>query len=593
MAIIVNFAGASLKKPGAYSRIKVAQGGAAEAQLGIVALVGEADSGLQYSADTLEDVVFSPEQFGSILDKYGSGPIVDAARLALTPSNDPQIVGGAQQLILMVTNALVKASLTLAGAYGVIKDKKGGADGNKIAIQIDNALGQRVITITDAKSGQSEVSSAIGGVTALSIQALSGTSCTMSISATHLTTVPAGVGAPAALNLKLTDFSTIQDMADYINTITGYTAVVGTDQANNPPSILDRVTAVDIFTALYAILRDAYDIQQFFASSGLVDFTPGVSGYVGLPAVLVKTFLAGGARGATTNANVQGALDQLLKFRVNFIVPLFSRDASSDITDGLTDSLSSYTIDSVNAATKTHVKQASTVKGKKERQGFVSYKGTFSATKSKSLALNCDRLQMVFQNVDVLDSSGELFTAQPFMLAVIAAGMKAAAVVGLPNTFKLVNVNGFSHPSFDPEVDHDPAIDANLTFLEKAPGGGFRFVLDNSTYGQVKDAWVYARPSVVYAGDVAAYSIRLNTETFVGQRNSDVSRETVKNLLITVMDALRSSGIIVPDANTAGKGFKDMAIDIVGSVIKVNVTLALVEGYEFVLNDILVQRAVQ
>lgn len=592
MAIIVNFAGASLLKPGAYSRTIVAQGGAAEAQLGIVALVGEADAGLPISSDTIDEVTFSPAQYNDIVDKYVSGPIVDAARMVLAPSNDPQILGGAQQIILIVTNALVKASLALDSSYGTISDKKGGEGGNKIAVQIDNAAGQRVITITDAKSGLSEVSSAIGGTTALTIQALSGATADMTINGTTLTTTCTG-GGPADLSLKLADFATLQDLVDYINTISGYAASVGTDQGNFPPSVLDQVTSVDIRSVAYDVVRDAYDIQEFFAGSGLVDFAVGSGGKAGLPAVLVKTFLSGGARGASTNASIQAGLDELLKARVNFVVPLFSRDATLDIADGLTDSLSSYTIDSINAAVKTHVKQASTIKGKKERQGFVSYKGTFANTKSKCLALNCDRLQMVFQNVDVLNSAGELYTAQPYMLAVIAAGMKAAAVVGLPNTFKLVNANGFSHPSFDPETDYEAAIAANLAFLEKAPGGGFRFVLDNSTYGQVKDAWVYARPSVIYAADIAAYSIRLNTETFVGQRNSDVSAETVKNLLITVMDALRSSGIIVPDANTNGKGYKDLVVTIAGSVINVGVTLALVEGYEFVLNTITVQRAVQ
>jgi hypothetical protein len=128
--------------------------------------------------------------------------------------------------------------------------------------------------------------------------------------------------------------------------------------------------------------------------------------------------------------------------------------------------------------------------------------------------------------------------------------------------------------------------------LEKAPGGGFRFVLDNSTYGQVADAWIYNRPSVIYAADVAAYAIRLNTETFVGRRNSDVTTESIKNLLVSVMDGLRSSGIIVPDANTGGKGFKDLVVRLNGSVVNVSVTLVLVEGIEFILSDITVQRAV-
>jgi len=204
-----------------------------------------------------------------------------------------------------------------------------------------------------------------------------------------------------------------------------------------------------------------------------------------------------------------------------------------------------------------------------------------------------NRLQLVFQEVNVLSADGSTKWKQPHALAVISAAMKAAAPVGLPNTFNAPNVLGFRSPfnDFDPEVQADDAIDANLCFLEKAPGGGFRFVLDNSTYAQQKDAWFNSRPSVIYASDTAALSIRLNTETFIGLRNSDVSVETIKNFLTTVLDNLRASGIVVPDAASGGRGYKDLTVSIEGSIIRVSVTLVLVEGFEFVLNDIAVQRA--
>lgn len=718
MAIIVNFAGASLRKPGAYSRLRVAEGGAAQAQLGVVAIVGEADQGDPLSAETgLSAVTFSPEQFTAIQDKYISGPLVDAARLAITPSNDPQIVGGAQQLLVLKTNQSLKAGLTLATAYGDVDAQIAGAPGNNISNEVSDVAGvaevttvvaradtagdledtffllnspttayyvwydvgtgsdplipgrtgitvvlisgdadtvvatktaaaidleadfdvpvpstatfiitnaavgdvtdavdgavptahtsittttqgvnlKKVITVADAVSGESEISDPLGGQGVMTIQVTEAgvTAATLTITGTLFSTTITGGTAPG-LSIDKTQFTTISQLVDFINAQTGYVAaVVDASQQNEPLSVMDRQTAVDIHPNPYKILRDAQDVDSFFAESGLVDFTktdPG--GFAGLPDALAKTFLTGGVKGGTTNANILAALDELLKVRVNFVIPLFSRDATADIADSLTDATSTYTIDATHVSLRTHVVQASTVKGRKERQGYASFKGTLVETKDKAFNLGSSRVTLTFQDVDVQNAAGDLFTAQPHMLSVINGGMKAAAVVGLPNTFKLANINGFSHVDFDPEVDGDEGIDANLSFVERAPGGGFRWVLDNSTYGLIKDAWIFNRPSVLYAADTAAFSIRLNIETFIGQRNSDVSPETVKNLLISVMDGLRTSGIIVPDANSQGKGFKDLAVNFNGSIIQTSVTLVLVEGFEFALTDITVTRAV-
>lgn len=594
MAIVINYAGASLVKPGAYSRVIVAASGAAQAQLGIVALIGESSSGTPFSAETgVSAVAWSPAQFNQIATKYGSGQLVDASRLIFAPSNDPQILGGAQILYTLKTNQSVAASVSLPSSYGTVTALNRGTIGNNITVAIAQSSGQDIISITDTASGTSEISSAIGNDAAIQIQATGGsiTAATISITATTISTTITGAGA-ANLSIPIKQFATLSQLAAYIAAQPGYTCTVQNSHYSEPPSVLDRVTAQDIFTSPYNVKQDAYDIAQFFASSGLVSFTQ--STFVGIPSVLVTTFLSGGALGATTQANIQSCLDALSGTRVNFVVPLFSQDATADISAGNTDPSSTYTIASTLAALNTHCLQNSTVKGRMERQGYGAFMGTYLNAKSQAATLGSARVSLQFQQVDISDSFGNLYLAQPHMLAVCNAGMKAAAVVGLPNTFKLVNIDGFDTPShdFNPGTQADDAINANLTFVEAAPGGGFRFVLDNSTYGQVLNAWIYNRPAVLYASDTLAFSIRLNMETFVGQRNSDISPETVKNLLISVLDGARSSGILVPDTATGGKGFSNLTVSFNGNVVNTSVTVTLVEGIEFVLNDITVQRAV-
>jgi len=181
----------------------------------------------------------------------------------------------------------------------------------------------------------------------------------------------------------------------------------------------------------------------------------------------------------------------------------------------------------------------------------------------------------------------------PHAEAVISAAMKCAAAVGLSNTFKAPNIVAFASPSgdFDPETQGDDALKANLTFVENNPQGGFRFVLDNSSYALTSEAWVWARPSVIYAGDTAALTIRLTTEAAVGKRNSDLGKPQIEQIIISALDSLRSAGIIVADKKSGGKGWKDLSIRIEGSIIYIDVTLILVENYEFVLNGIKVDRA--
>jgi hypothetical protein len=595
MAIVINYAGASLVKPGAYSRVIVAQSGAAQAQLGIVALIGESSAGAPFSAETgVSAVAWSPAQFNQIASKYGSGQLVDASRLVFAPSNDPQILGGAQILYTLKTNQSATAQLALASSYGTIKALNPGADGNNISVSISQNAGQDIITITDNSSGTSVVSGLIGNDAALQIQVTAGgaSAATLTISATAITTSVTGTGA-ANLNISIKQFPTLGHLATFINAQPGYACTVQNNHQSEPLTVLDRVSAVDIKTAPYNVLQDAYNISQFLNNNGLVSFAPGSGGFVSIPAALITTFLSGGALGATSQANVQSCLDALSGTRVNFVVPLFSRDATADIAAGLTDSGSTYTIASTIAALNTHCLQNSTVKGRMERQGYAGFMGTYANAKAQAATTGSARVSLQFQQVDISDAAGNQYLAQPHMLAVCNAGMKAAAVVGLPNTFKLVNINGFDTPShdFNPATQADDAINANLTFVEAAPGGGFRFVLDNSTYGQVTNAWIYNRPSVLYAADTLAFSIRLNMETFVGQRNSDVSPETVKNLLLSVLDGARASGILVPDKLTGGKGFANLSVTFSGSVVNTSVTVTLVEGIEFVLNDITVQRA--
>jgi hypothetical protein len=594
MAIIVNFAGASLLVPGAYSDVSPATSGLASPALGVIALIGEAEEGPAFSQESgLSAVSFGPDELSAIQEKFGSGELVDAARLAISPSNDPSIQGGAQEIILIKTNASTTAQVSLPAAYGTLKAKKAGVKGNSISSEISIVGGKAIIKLSNLLSGVTEISDQLGGNAVLSIHCTDAdaTAAEVTINGNSLTTTVSGASIAHPLSLDLKNFSTVKQLADYISAMPGYHASAASAKAGSlSVSVLDQVSGADIKTAS-TINKDAHEVAEFLSKSSMVKFEQNTKS--GLPTTMSKTFLSGGSKGATNNAAIQSALDSLLKRRVNFIVPLFSVDAAEDIAEGKTDSASSYDIDTILAATRAHVNQASTVRGRKERQAFCGYyNSSYEACAEKSADISSARVQLHFVPVDVFSSSkGANTLMHPHMSAVLSAGMKAAAPVGEPNTYKQPAIFGYSHPEFDAEVHAEKAIRDNLCFPEKAPNGGYRFVLDNSTYAQDVNAWIFNRPSVLYAADTAAYSIRLNAETFVGRRNADVSAETVKNLLVEVFDNLRTAGIIVGDEASKGKGYKDLSVQIKGSIVYISVTLVLVEGLEFGLSDIKVQRA--
>jgi hypothetical protein len=144
---------------------------------------------------------------------------------------------------------------------------------------------------------------------------------------------------------------------------------------------------------------------------------------------------------------------------------------------------------------------------------------------------------------------------------------------------------------FDPDTQYDDAIQSGVTFLEAPRTGGFRVVVDNTTYG-IDDNWVYNRANVLYAADIVAYNFRNTMELrYIGVKNTLIANE-VKGTAESVLATFLAQGVTVSTAD-APQGFKNLSVRIEGNTIYISVTIKLVEGIDFVLNDITLQRASQ
>jgi len=411
---------------------------------------------------------------------------------------------------------------------------------------------------------------------------------------------------PSAVHTFLkANYPTVKELADDIDLLPGWTASVANAQYNQlSPDILDQVTSVgalSTFTFQPAMIKkDAAEVQSMFDNSNIAELvTPAECG---LPTALTKVALTGGAKGGSSSVDMINALEKFTKFQVNFIVPLFSRDATDDISDGLTDATSTYTIDGIHQAVKTHISLMKTTKKRSERQGYLSLKKSFVACKTKAGDLADGRLQLVIQDVRQVDAAGNILWFQPWAFAAMLAGARSGAPIGEPMTFKFLNVSGIRHTAqpmstaeadividFDPDLQSEEAIEAGITFMEARQTGGFRVVVDNTTYG--RDAnFVWNRANVIYAADIVAFNLRTQLENiYVGRKNT-VKTAEVAGSAASILEQLKAQGVTVATAD-APNGFKDLSVQLNGNVIYVTVVVKIVEGIDFILNDITIQRA--
>ena len=718
MAINVSFNGATIYKPGAYSKINIdLTGGFALGPVGLIAIFGESTRGKPGSEEAdISKNVFTANQISEVRNKYGSGPIVDAMNFLFSPATDGAIPGGAQAVYVYKTNASVRASLSVASSYGTLRSLEYGVGGNTITYSAsstdevaptvsssaafnetlvtatssfdvylngaligtvavagsyaDNAAfvadvatwsvagvtftaggtdGASTLTATvdaDATANQNGFGKSLelventntplaemnitAGITYSSVES----AMTVTVKQTrdllqeqdtvggNIVLLGGYVGADATATVQVTSsqviltsgttvtsfdkaaYNTILQLVNAMNLTSGWSFALSSSLYNSlGTDVLDVVTvgAKHIVSGgqPVRIKKDANEVASLFADSSIVDIT-GQS-VTGLMDAASETALTGGVLGATSTAAVTQALAAFEEIRVNSVIPLFSRDATADITDNLTDASSAYTILGIHQAVKTHCNLMATTKNRSERQGYLSLKDTFSNSLDRAALLADQRLQLCIQDTRNQDAQGAIKWFQPWSQSCLLAGARAGSPVGTPMTFKFMNLTGIRHTAqamstaeenividFNPNSDYEQAIKNGITFFEAPQSGGIRCVADNTTY-QKDGNWVYNRGNVMYASDVLAFDFRNQLENiFIGQKNN-IQASEVKSVAASILATFLAQGITVA-TDTAPNGYKKLDVSINGNVITINAIVVLVEGIDFILNDITITR---
>lgn len=719
MAISVTFNGATIYKPGAYSKLDIDLGGGLPlGPAGIVAIAGESLRGKPGKDE--QDIsrnFFTAEQLPEIRAKYGEGSIVDACNFLFSPASDANIPSGATAIYIYKTNESTQADRALGSDYGLIKSMEYGEGGNRVRFRVEHTKeeapsvvastavdtadieGKEITVRVNGDAAQSytavsadtdptvlavNLQAAIsgievtedGGILTIKVEedtdahergwgkslSLSGDLAEYGFAGSQEFTVSSvesaatvtirqvrdlieesdtvggsivlkvgytGANATATVSIQsdrviinsgtaqefmFSSYPTIAEVAEAIQQESGWRAEVTSTLAGQlSPSILDKVSSLsvksDANSKLTGRIKRDYDaVRDLFDQSGIADHVEGTR-RAGLPdetrnagGDLIDRSLTGGVVGATNSASIADAFGAFEEIRVNSVVPLFSRDATAEAADGLTDPGSSYQIESIHQLAKTHVNMMSGTAQKSERQAYLSMRGSFVDLQEVAENLADSRVQLSIQDVRQTDSRGRIRWFSPWALSCMLAGARGGSPVGTPLTFKFMNVSGARHTSqplstpeeqvnldFNPRTQFNQAIRSGITFVENPPSGGFRVVVDNTTYG--RDAnWVLNRGNVRYAADILAFEFRSQMEQIYTGKKNTVRPSEIRSTAETIMGQFLAQGITV-STDDAPNGFKDLVVKLEGNVIRTSLVAKLVEGIDFILNEITVQRA--
>lgn len=368
-------------------------------------------------------------------------------------------------------------------------------------------------------------------------------------------------------------YPTLKALINFLNAQSGVTAEIANPLYNSAaPSILDMIQSMPILanhalSSLPGRIKNDYKAwSDFFANNlSILDFSAGSLLYkAGLPgADASAAFLTGGAKGGTTNAAVQAGFDAGLKVSTVQVIPLFSRDAYLDVNDGLTDVESTYSIDSINAALKSHVSTAWSTKMRKERFGLASFYGSFEDSKLAAQALDYEYVSMAFQLVRAVGANGEAGWNLPWLMQCMFAAGRSQAVLGtslLRKSFSLLDVKHTGQEASiftdtllrdfedDNQGEVEQAIEAGLLVVGNVEGGGLRLISpDLSTRSRINDgkSWLYERNSVSFVFIEVLQTLRSTLENFIGSRTSDVTPADIANVVTNVLIGFVGQGALI------------------------------------------------
>jgi hypothetical protein len=511
----------------------------------IVALVGRSAGGKPKTALRFG----SPNQAKAALV---SGELLDAVLAAFSPS--PQTGGPATVVAVRVQPA--------TQATGVIKDASDatvinltstdyGVRENMVGWKVEagTTTGLRLTTqrgtayYTQDNIARNAFSVVYTGGQSTATITISGTSAVLA--------APAGT---TVATLLFSDFTTVQDVVDRINLVSGFAATVEDDSYTAPTaSGLDFVTAQSVKTTAYTVTADLQAVVDWLnsASEGFVTATRA-AGAGTKPVAAALQFLSGATDGLTTNDDWSLAFEALQTVDVQWITPV-SSDAA------------------IHAMTDVHCDYMSSVMAKKRR----AICGTALATSDAAAiaaakAINSDRTSLVHLGHYNYNAAGKSTLYPPYITAALLSGMFSGVNPGTALTNKAIRCIGLERDLRNP-TDTDPLIRGGVLCLENTDQG-YKVVksistwLINKNYNRVEQscgcALDFADRNVVQAVDVLRGE---KQNPLLLRRAISITESTLREL---AREEPNGPGVLAGDANSPA--YRNITASIDGDVLRIS-----------------------
>lgn len=494
------------------------------------------------------------------------GELLDAVERAYGPGVN---TAGAYRIIATRINAALPSTLTLSNitpaAVITLTSVDWGIHANQISVTIANGTttGKK---ITVQKSGNAFIAPSLvvqDNISRSAIKVLytgAGSAATMTITPTGATpTITSSCTGAVGdnLNLDLTQLLTMQQVVDAINAKGNYTASVAGPDPNASSITMDVLTAQDIKTAAYTAKADLQAQLDFFNS--LTDLVSAVKAgsTAALPAAnLVQTFMTGGSEGAAvTSTEWQGGFDVMQTQDVQIVVPVTG--------DAL-----------IHAMANTHCQSMASPQYKRERIAIVGGVAgeTVTQVKNRAVALNSDRVQLVWPGLIDTDTtgSGVIVTVPPYQVAAQKAGLTAALGVPKSATNKFIGARGVETIVTPSQIDD--LVATGVCVVELVPNKGYRLVQDVTSW-QTDTRFTRRELSTRMALDYVAAQLRLALEPLIGEVNGPNLQARVIGNLTSTLGNLTSAGVLVGGDNVPS--WTNLTVGVSGDQVIVSVQVAI------------------
>ena len=496
------------------------------------------------------------------------GELLAAVKKAFAPSNE---TGGPSEVVAIRVNPATQSTLDLkdGSAATVINlvSTDYGLQTTQIKVKVESAsvTGKKVT----AQRGNDYYTADNIYRKAFQVQYTGAqASAVMTITNTAIT-LQAPTGTTVA-TIDLAAFSTVQQVVDRINSLTGFTASVvdgnGTKVALNG---LDSVAAQDVKTAAYTARADLQAVVDWINSAGEGFLTATrATGAGAPPANLAFTYLAGGTDGVTTNTDWSDAYTTLQGVDVQWVTPISASAA-------------------IHAMNDAHVAFMSTV-GKMERRSIVGTDVSTSDTDAldKAKALNSDRTSLVHIGYYDYDANGDLKLMPPYMTAALLAGMFSGVNPGTPLTNKSIRVQGLERNLRNP-TDTDQLIKGGVLCVENT-SSGYKVVKSISTWLTNKN-YNRVEVSTGWAVDFVARNVREGLDVLRGQKGTNILLSRAVSITESKLRELaraepQGPGVITGDDENPA--YKNITATLEGDVLRVQFECQPVIGVNYVLVSI-------